>query len=151
MKKFVSLVLTGLFLLTACGNASTGDIEVHNAWVRPTAAGQNAAVYFAIHNHTAEDDELLGVTTNVTDTVEIHTSSMENDVMQMSMLASVPLAADAELMFEPGGLHLMLIDLQKDLVLGEHMGIVLHFKKHADIVVEVHIEETMPEEDHGHE
>jgi copper(I)-binding protein len=150
MKKIILSFLLLTLSLSGCG-VGEKEIEVHNAWVRPTVAGENAAVYFAIHNHTAEDDELLSVTSNVTDAIEIHQSSMDNDIMQMSELASVPLAADEELLFKPGGIHIMLIGLKQDLVLGEHMGIVLHFKNHADIVVEVHIEETMPDEDHGHE
>lgn len=150
MKKLSSILLAGLLLLTACGNAATGDIEIHQAWVRPTAQGNNAAVYFTIHNHSDQADELTGITTNISDAVEIHSTSIENDVMKMEMLTSIPLAADDEIVFEPGGTHVMLNNIKQELVLGEHIGIVLHFKNHADIVVEVHIEEAMPEEDHDH-
>lgn len=150
MKRLSSLVLAGLLLLTACGNATTGDIEVHQAWVRPTAQGQTAAVYFIIHNHSDQADELLSITTNISEAVELHVTTMDHDVMQMSMMTSLPLAVDDEIVFEPGGMHVMLHDINQELVLGEHMGIVLHFKNHADIVVEVHIEDAMPEEDHDH-
>jgi periplasmic copper chaperone A len=150
MKKIILPLLLLALSLSGCGTGEK-EIEIYNAWVRPTAAGANAAVYFEMRNNTAQDDELLSVTTNVTDIVEIHTSSMDNDVMQMSRLVSVPLPAAAELLFEPGGMHIMLIDLKQDLVLGEHMDIILQFNKHADIVIEVHIEETMPDTDHGHQ
>jgi copper(I)-binding protein len=70
--------------------------------------------------------------------------------MQMDMLTSLPLAAEEEVIFKPGGLHFMLVNIKQDLILGEHIGLILHFKTHADIVVEVHIEDSMPEEDHGH-
>jgi len=33
-------------------------------------------------------------------------------------------------------------------VLGEHIGLILQFKNHGDIVVNVHIEDSMPDEDH---
>lgn len=149
MKKIFLLVLTLTLTLSAC--SAPGDIEVHNAWVRPTAQGQNAGVYFTIHNHSTNDDELTGATATVADVVEIHESKMENDVMQMNMLPSLPIAADEEINFEPGGLHIMLINIKEELVLGDHIGIILHFKNHEDIVVEVHIDDSMPEEDHGHE
>jgi copper(I)-binding protein len=103
-----------------------------------------------LHNHSTESDELIGASSNVADMVEIHESMMANDVMQMQRIDSVPLAADQEVIFEPGGLHIMLIGVKQDLVLGEHIGVVLHFKNHEDIVVEVHIEDTMPEDDHMH-
>jgi len=158
MKKVFVLALAGVILLSACGTATTGDIEVHSAWVRPMAKGENAAVYLTLHNHTAEGDELVGASSNVADVVEIHKSKMEGDVMQMSMISSLPIAADEEIIFTPGVLHLMLVNIKQELVLGEHIGVILHFKNHEDIVVEVHVEDAMPEEehhdeegDHGHE
>lgn len=148
MKKFFMLSFIWTILFSAC--SAPADIEVHQAWVRPTAKGENAAVYLTLHNHTANDDELTGATTTVADVVEIHESKMENDVMQMNMVTSVPIAADEEIIFTPGGLHFMLVNIKEGLILGEHIGLILHFKNHADIVVEVHIEDSMPEEDHGH-
>lgn len=148
MKKIIGLIVVLVAFLSAC--SAPGDLEVHQAWVRPTAQGENAAVYLTIHNHSANDDELTGVTTTVADMVEIHESKMENDVMQMSMVTSLPIAADEEIIFTPGGYHIMLVNIKEELVLGEHMGLILHFKNHADIVVEVHIEDSMPEEDHDH-
>jgi copper(I)-binding protein len=105
-------------------------------------------VYFRIHNHTATDDELIGATSPAADVIEIHESKMENDVMRMSMLSSLPIAADEEFIFTPGGLHVMLVAVKQELVLGEHIGLILHFKNHADLVVEVHVEDAMPDEEH---
>ena len=146
MKKFVMLIVALGAFISAC--SAPGDMEVHQAWVRPTAQGETAAVYFTIHNHSASDDELIGATVTVADAVEIHESKMENDVMQMSMLTSVPIAADEEIIFMPGGLHIMLVNIKEEFILGEHIGLVLHFKNHEDIVVDVHIEDSVPEEDH---
>lgn len=147
MKKHLITFLFAALVLTAC-SAAKKEIEVHNAWVRPTAQGSNAAVYFTIHNHTDMDDELTGASATVADSVEIHESKMENDVMQMSMVPSVPLAADEEITFKPGGLHIMLVNVNQELVLGEHIGIILQFKNHEDVVVNVHIENTVPEDEH---
>ncbi|MBK9927518.1 MAG: copper chaperone PCu(A)C [Anaerolineales bacterium] len=149
MKHFFILLLTGVLLLTAC--SAPKDIEVHSAWVRPTAKGENAGVYFTLHNHSDQDDELIGASSTAADVVEIHESKMENDVMTMNMIESLPLKAGEEVTFESGGLHMMLINIKQELVLGEHIGITLHFKNHEDIIVNVHIEDSMPGEDHGHE
>lgn len=149
MRIFFVLTLALLITLSAC--SAPGEMEVHQAWVRPTAQGENAAVYLTIHNHSTTEDELTGATATVTDTVEIHESKMENDVMHMNKIASLPIAADEEIIFTPGGLHIMLIDIKQELILGEHIGITLSFKNHEGIVVEVHIEDSMPEEDDGHD
>jgi hypothetical protein len=149
MRKFFVLTLALLIALSAC--SAPGEMEVHQAWVRPTAQGENAAVYLTLHNHSTTEDELTGATTTVADIVEIHETTMENDVMQMQRIPSLPIAADEEIIFTPGGLHIMLIDIKQELVLGEHIGITLNFKNHEDIVIEVHIEDSMPEEDDGHD
>ena len=146
MKRIFILIFVLSALMSAC--SAPGDMEVHQAWVRPTAQGETAAVYLTIHNHSASADELIGATATVADAVEIHQSKMENDIMQMSMLTSVPIAADEEIIFTPGGLHIMLVNIKEEFILGEHIGLILHFKNHEDIVVEVHIEDSMPEEDH---
>jgi len=146
MKRIIISIIVVAAVLSAC--SAPGDMEVHQAWVRPTAQGETAAVYLTIHNHSASDDELVGATATVADAVEIHESKMENDIMQMRMVTSVPIAADEEIVFMPGSFHIMLVNIKEELVLGEHIGLILHFKNHDDIVVEVHIEDSMPEEDH---
>ncbi|HKI55126.1 MAG TPA: copper chaperone PCu(A)C [Anaerolineales bacterium] len=135
MKPVMLLLGILAILLSACGGS--GDIEVHDPWTRPTAQGENAAVYFQLHNHSQNADELIGVSTNVTDNAEIHESKMVNDVMQMNMIPSLPLAADEEVNFAPGGYHIMLVGINQEFKAGDHIGVILHFKNHEDIVVDV--------------
>ena len=146
MRRIYIVLLALTILLGSC--STTGEMEVHQAWIRPTAKGENAAVYLTMHNHSTTEDELTGATATVADVVEIHESKVENDVMQMNKISSLSIAADEEIIFTPGGLHIMLIDIKQELILGEHIGLILHFKNHEDIVVEVHIEDSMPEENH---
>jgi len=135
MKRFVLLFGALVLILSACG--APGDIEIHEPWVRPTAQGGNAAVYFIIHNHSKNADELIGASSNVSDNVEIHESKMVNDVMTMNMVSSIPLGAGDEVAFAPGGYHIMMVGVNKELKAGDHIGVILHFKSHADIVVNV--------------
>jgi copper(I)-binding protein len=149
MKRIFILITTGLFLLTACGTEK--GIEVHEAWIRPAAKGDNGAVYFVIHNHSSEVDELVGISAEIATAAEIHESKMNGDIMQMNRLESVPLEAYAELEFMPGRLHVMLVGLKSDLKLGDEIGIVLHFKTYEDIRVMVPIRESSVPEDHSSE
>ncbi|HMB25551.1 MAG TPA: copper chaperone PCu(A)C, partial [Anaerolineales bacterium] len=119
MKRIVVSVLTMLFLLSACGGEK--GMEAHEAWTRPAAQGGNGAVYFAFHNHSSKADELIGASTDVAEAVEIHESSMNGDVMEMKQVKSVPLEAYADIEFEPGGLHVMLINLKKELKIGDEI------------------------------
>src|SRR5262245_59472926 len=118
MKKLLVLIFTTVFLLTACGamGEEGTEVEVHDPWARPAFENANTAVYLLMHNHSDTADELLSASTDIAETVEIHKSEVDaNGVAQMNMQASVPLPLDAEILFEPGGLHIMLTGVKKDL------------------------------------
>jgi copper(I)-binding protein len=147
MKKIWIFIALAVLLLNACG-AEKG-IEVHETWMRPAAQGENGAVYFVIHNHASTADAITSASSDVAQAVEMHESKMSGDVMQMQQLDSIPLEAFEELKFEPGGLHIMLIGLRKDLKVGEEVEITLHFKNLEDVSVKVPVRDApAPEEDH---
>ena len=146
MKRILVLGLVTLFLLSACGAAK--GIEISEAWARPAAQGENGAIYFVIHNNAREADELTGVSSDIAEAVEMHESRMDGDVMQMHQLETVPLQANAETTFEPGGLHIMLISVKEDLDAGDEIEIVLHFKNFEEIKVAVPVRETPAAEEH---
>ena len=146
MKKIVSFAIAVIVLLSACGGEK--GIEVHSAWMRPTAQGNNGAVYFELHNHAATADELIGASSNAAEAVEIHESKMSGDVMEMNMIMSLPLEPYADIVFESGSLHLMLINLKQEVKLNDEIEVVLHFKNHEDITVHVQVKDAAPEGDH---
>ncbi|HET9910547.1 MAG TPA: copper chaperone PCu(A)C [Anaerolineales bacterium] len=139
MKRVLIFAFAMLLLLSAC-SAEQG-IEVQGAWARPTAQGENGAIYFVIQNNTRETDELTGVSSDVAEAVEMHESKTEGDVMQMHPLETVPLQAGAKTTFKPGGLHIMLIGVKQDLKIGEEIEITLHFKNAGDIKIPVLVRE----------
>lgn len=149
MKRFIILILIGVLLLSAC-EAERG-IEVHEAWIRPAAKGDNGAVYFVIHNHSSQTDELVGISAEIAAAAEIHESKMSGDVMQMKKLDSLPLGAGVEIEFSPGRLHVMLVSLKNDLKLGDEIGIILHFSNYEDIRVIVPVSDSSLPEDHSSE
>lgn len=71
--------------------------------------------------------------------------------MRMQMLSSIPLEASAEIVFEPGGSHVMLIGLKQDYKLDDHVEVVLHFKNSKDLTLMAHVEDSAPEGDHSHD
>jgi periplasmic copper chaperone A len=139
MKRMLGIIILGAVLLSAC---SAGDIEVHEPWARAVLQGENSAAYFALHNHSNQSDELLGISSDIADAVELHLSQMgSNGEMQMIPQTSIPLAAGEELMLQPGGYHVMLIGVKQDLKVGDHFQMILHFKTHADITIDVSVQE----------
>ena len=148
MKRTLMIVLAGMLLLSACG---AGDIEVKHPWARAAGMGGNSAVYFELHNGLGEADELVGASSDVAESVEVHLSSISADgVMQMAKQDSVMLDAGAEVDFAPGGFHVMLIGLARDLKAGDQFMLTLHFKSHADIVLTVTVQEMEGMDMPGH-
>ena len=151
MKRILAIIFAVACLLSACTEEE--GIVVHNAWIRPTVQGQNGAVYFVLKNHSAEADDLVGVSSSMAESVEMHESAVVEgtEVMQMKQVFSVPLNAGSEVTFKPGGLHVMLVRLKRELKNGETIEITLHFKNHADIPVNVSVAEFPPiGDEHSH-
>jgi periplasmic copper chaperone A len=140
MKHFLKLLLAAILLLSACSTAT--GIEVSNAWARPAAQDGNGAVYFLLENHSPSGDELTGVSSDIAETVEMHESKMEGDVMQMRQVISLPLDGKTSVEFAPGSYHVMLIGLKQDLKVGDTFEITLQFKNNRDITLIVPVQEN---------
>jgi periplasmic copper chaperone A len=140
MRRILIFVLVGLSLLSACGavgEEGTG-VEAHDAWVRTALKGDNSAAYLLLHNHSANEDALLGASSDIATAVEIHLSQAKADgTMKMDKQESVALPADSEVEFTPGSYHIMLIGLKRDLKKGDEITLILHFKNHEDISLTV--------------
>ena len=129
MKIFRTLCFTLLLALTACAEADQ-DISISNAWARATAPGQQvAAAYMSLLSK--QGTSLIKAESDLATTVEIHSMTMENDVMKMRMLEALPLPAGTTVNLEPGGYHLMLFGLKQALKVGEEAEFKLYFKNRA--------------------
>ena len=104
-------------------------LSVRHAWTRESMMVDLAgAAYMVIHNSMDEDDALLGVSSPAAGVVEIHESSMDADgAMAMMHVEEIPLPAHADAVLEPGGYHIMLIDLVEPLTEGTEIELVLEF------------------------
>jgi hypothetical protein len=117
-----------LLLTVSCAYSHAANmVLIKDAWVRPTNAGQEVgAAYMSLTSK--QDVILVSVESNVTKSIEIHSMVMQNGVMKMRMLETLPLAAGKPYKLAPGGFHLMLFDLKKPLIKGEQVNFVLTFK-----------------------
>src|ERR1700722_14723175 len=128
------------FATMGAGVADDAGPKVDHAWARATpGAARTGAVYFRIESPT--DDRLIGLASPVAAKAELHTHLEENGVMQMREVEgglAVPAGQDVEL--KPGGLlHVMLIDLNQKLKVGDSFPLTLTFEKAGsrDVMVKV--------------
>ncbi len=113
-KILIATLSVGLFL-SACQSKMTG-IEAIEIWARPAIKDGNGAVYMAVKNHSDQADELVAALTDVANVVELHKSEVNDQgVMVMLKQDSFPLPARGEFLLEPGGYHIMVLGLKRDL------------------------------------
>jgi copper(I)-binding protein len=126
MNKFLLALIFSLTLLSSCGKPSP-SVQISDNWVRATEDGQDVgAAYMTLTSNT--DTTLTSVESSVSDSIEIHSMTMDNGVMKMRMLDELALKAGKPTELAPGGYHLMLFDLKKALKAGEEVSFTLHFK-----------------------
>ena len=142
-KKGSLLLLVSWLFLAACQSSrnTSGDLEVKDAWSRPASTGDNGAVYLVIENGTAQEDQVLSVQTDIATAVELHLSQMEGDHMSMHRQEQVTVPAGETLAFSPGGLHIMLVGLQRDLKLGETFDMKLQFEHAGEKTISVTVKD----------
>jgi copper(I)-binding protein len=126
-------------MLAACASAGDQDLQVTDIWARPGLADGNSAIFFVIEN-PGSDDTLLAASSDVAAAVELHKTSMQDGVMKMEHQLSVPVPK-GETVFKPGDLHVMLIGLNEDLVVGDEFGLTLTFSSAGEKTLNVSVRE----------
>ena len=117
------------------------------------AAGENYDVFYSDANGTPNlsgafltienagaDDRLVSASAEVSKVVELHSMSMEGDVMRMRQLDSIALPAGKAVALKPGALHIMLIGLKAPLKEGDKFPLKLKFEKAGEVTVQVNVE-----------
>lgn len=107
--------------------AAAPDVQVSQAWIRATVKGQMGTGGFMTLTST-QGATLLGFTSAVAKTNQVHEMAMDGDVMRMRELANLPLPAGQAVALKPGGYHLMLINLKQTLKVGDQVPLTLKFK-----------------------
>jgi periplasmic copper chaperone A len=123
-------------------NAAEDGPRIEHAWARATpGAAKVGAAYLTVRAPAA--DKLVGATSPVAGRVEFHTHADENGVMTMREVAGgVDLPAGRTVELNPGGVHLMLLDLKRPLKEGESFPLTLAFEKAGKREVTVQVEKV---------
>lgn len=156
----VGLILLAVGVFVASRATRPGAIVISGVYVRATAAGnatQNAdatpdadsmanmpgmedigvdsAAYMVIQNNTALPQEIVSITSDASEAAEIHRTVVTNGIAQMEPLDDLTLQPNATLELKPGGNHLMLEGLKRNLYVGDSVKITISFKSGDQITV----------------
>ena len=70
---------------------------------------------------------MIAVHSDVADAVELHNHIVEDGMMKMRRVDAIVVPGHAEVVLKPGGLHIMLIGLARNLEAGKNVTLELEF------------------------
>jgi Uncharacterized protein conserved in bacteria len=118
--------------------AFAADVTVTQPWARSTPApGGAGAAFMTISNAGATADKLVKATSPVAGAAELHTHLMDGGVMRMRAVPAIEIPAGGSASLAPGGLHVMLINLNAPLTEGTSFPLSLTFEKAGEVTVTV--------------
>jgi copper(I)-binding protein len=122
------------------GSMSSGQGSMGSGQMHGQAGGAgNGAVYVLIENRGREADTLLGASSDAAQTVELHETRQAGGMMRMRPLAKVEVPAGGRIEMKPGGQHIMLLGLTRDLHPGDKVTVRLRFEKAGEQTVEAEV------------
>jgi periplasmic copper chaperone A len=141
----LKLILAGAVLCLAgiaaqAHSFKIGSIDIGHPYARATAPGQpTGGGYLSLDNHGG-DDRLLSASAGISSSVELHSMSMDGDVMRMRQVDGVALPAGKVVELKPGGLHIMFVGLKAPLKAGDKFPMKLKFEKAGEVEVIVSVD-----------
>jgi copper(I)-binding protein len=124
-------------------------LKVEAAWARPTVQGQSGGGGFLTIVGGDRSDRLVGARADIAKDVQLHTMTMDGNVMHMREVPAIDVPAGRTVELRPGGYHVMFMGLKQPLKVGEHFPLTLRFEKAGDVKVEMQV--LIQPAQHGHE
>ena len=147
-----------LLLLAAILPLSALGLSVEQVYVRGLPPTQkNTAAFFTLVNPGDVPLTLRAGSSRAAERLEIHSHGQHNGMAAMRRQDSVTVAAGEQLVFKPGGYHLMLINLTAPLRDGERVQFILIDDCGAEYEIDAPVRSVLKEapmnghdEHHGH-
>ena len=113
-----------------------GPIAIGHAWALPSQQ-PDGQVFLPLVNNGKDRDELIAARSPVCALIELRQNSRYHD----PPLAAIPLEPGRPMPMRPTALHLRLVGLKRQLVLGERFSVILDFFDAGEIEIGVIVEE----------
>jgi periplasmic copper chaperone A len=130
-------ILSLLVLFFLSGNG----IVIKDQWLRPGAEKMATALYFTIENSSDSADTLYAVESDISSMIQMHETYSQGDMMGMREIKELIIEPGSEIRLEPGGNHIMVMKLKKDLKKGETIKFILHLKHAGEIPIIAEVKE----------
>jgi len=117
--------------------AATENLTITKGFARETPPMARVGIAYLTITSRGAADRLVGYSTPACNRPELHTHIETDGIMQMRQVEAIEVPAGGVAELKPGGLHLMLIDLNQQLVEGETLDLTLMFEQAGAVAVTV--------------
>ncbi len=119
---------------------SLQKIAITDAWVQAMPPSQTVtAAYFTFINNSSQEMVMTSASSSIAAAVEIHQMSRMDGKMRMTMVPQVVIPPKSNVVFDHGGLHLMLIGLKKPAHQGDKFPITLYLQDGSSIDIQAEV------------
>lgn len=115
------------------------NLEISGGFARATPGMARVGIAYLTITSLGEADRLLGYTTPACNRPEMHMHAEQDGVMMMRQVEAIDVPAGGVAELKPGGLHLMMVDLNGQLIEGETVDLSLIFERAGEVAVTVPI------------
>jgi hypothetical protein len=142
---FAVAAVTACFSLGAFAAGAADSVSVVDPYVRLAPPGAQATgAFMALKNAGDKDVKVVRAENSASKITELHTHVNENGVMKMRPVPAIDIKAKGEAVLQPGGLHVMMIDLKEPMKEGDKVAITLDFDDGSSKKVEATVRKPMP-------
>lgn len=147
------LFMISLVLLTACSSddqaasatKSADVVAVKAPYIRAMPPGQAVTAMFLTLENTSDTDRfLVSATGDISEKIELHEHTHADGMMKMRQVPEIIIPKQSVAELKPGGYHIMLIGLKKDLKLGEKISFDLQFKDGTQTRISAEVKKINP-------
>lgn len=140
LRLVVGAALASASLISFAHGLRVGEIAIAHPYARATVPGQpTGGAYLRLENN-GNSDKLMAVKAAVSQSIEMHTASMDGDVMRMRQVDAIDVPAHKTVVLQPGGVHIMLVGLKAPLKEGDSFPMTLKFEKAGEVTVDVKVQ-----------
>lgn len=141
-KFFLSALFVGMASLNVqAAEQAAATVDAVDAYVREVPpVSRTSAAFMTLKNSGKEDHAVVGASSPAAEVVELHTHIMGDDGMhRMREVEKVDVPAGGEAVLQPGGLHVMLINLTAPLKAGDQIELTLKYEDGSEESMNVEV------------
>ncbi len=154
MKNFVAtlFLVAATWGITAAAQKTVAEpsLKVFDVWAKTTVPGGSVSAAY-MHIKSAKPLKLIKAESPLTNTVELHDMKMKDGVMEMKAIDAVVIPANKLVDLKPGGMHIMLIKINKPIKKDDEVPLTLTFENDAKQTFTIDVKAKGQEKDsHSH-